>query len=263
MLSDISNFHPSFAVVVAMELILALTMTSAQAREFTSSSGQKLEAEIVYVVGQTVTVEKTDKTRVSIPVKRFSSADRKFIADWQKENRGRVPDHLKDKKPRMVFKVSNGKTNRDDDRRSGYVDEHKQNVCITVTMENKDAVYPVTAAKLTVMVLGTDPETRHNAVVFRQEFDGIDLPLNEEQVAQAKSFELWYDDRGAMYGHKYKGYIVFLQDSDGKILAESCIPSTAAKRLENACKLMVGDIYDRMYNKLGTTSVKESVQNLK
>ena len=244
-------------------LAMALLVPVVLAREFTSSTGQKLEAEVVYVVGQSVTIEKTDKTRVSIPINRFSAADRNFIADWQEKNRATVPDHLKDKKPRMIFNVSNGKTNRDDDRRSSYVDEHKQNVCITVTMENRDAVYPVSGAKLTVMVLGTDPETKRNAVVYRQEFEKIELPLNEEQVAQARSFELWYDDRGAMYGHKYKGYVVFLEDGEGKVLAEACIPSTAAKRLENARKLKVGDIYDRMYNKLGTISVKESVQNLK
>lgn len=256
--------YPSILIaMVSVELALALALATADARQFTSSTGQKLEAEIVYVVGQSVTIERTDKTRVSIPINRFSAADRKFIADWQEKNKATVPEHLKDKKPRMVFNVSNGKTNRDDDRRSGYVDEHMQNVCITVTMENKDAVYPVTAAKLTVMVLGTDPETKRNAVVYRQEFEKIGLPLNEEQVAQARSFELWYDDRGAMYGHKYKGYIVFLQDNEGKVLAEACIPSTAAKRLENARKLKVGDIYDRMYAKLGTISVKESVQNLK
>jgi hypothetical protein len=258
-----ANHPPIVAVVIAVELLLALLFTTAEAREFTSSTGQKLEAEIIYVVGQSVTIEKADKTRVSIPIKRFSAADRKYIADWQEKNRATVPDHLKDKTPRMVFTVSNGKTNRDDDRRSGYVDEHRQNVCITVTMENKDAVYPVVGSKLTVMVLGTDPETKRNAVVYRQEFEKIDLPLNQEQVAQARSFELWYDDRGAMYGHKYKGYIVFLEDGTGKVLAEACIPGTAAKRLDNARKLKVGDIYDRMYNKLGTTSVKESVQNLK
>lgn len=256
--------YPSILIaVVSVELVLALAFPSAEAREFISSTGQKLEAEIVYVVGQSVTIEKADKTRVSIPINRFSAADRKFIADWQEKNKATVPEHLKDKMPRMVFNVSNGKTNRDDDRRSGFVDEKKQNVRITVTMENKDAVYPISGAKLTVMVLGTDPETKRNAVVYRQEFKKLDLPLNEEQVAQARSFELWYDDRGAMYGHKYKGYIVFLEDGEGKVLAEACIPGTAAKRIENARKLKVGDIYDRMYNKLGTTSVKESVQNLK
>ena len=259
----IAKYPSPVLAIVATQMALVLAFPSAKAREFTSSTGQELEAEIVYVVGQSVTIEKSDKTRVSIPINRFSAADRNYIADWQKENKGKVPDHLKDKKPRMVFTVSNGKTNRDDDRRSGFVDEHKQNVCITVTMENKDAVYPVVGAKLTVMVLGTDPETKFNAVVFRQEFKKIDLPLNEEQVAKSKSFELWYDDRGAMYGHKYKGYIVFLEDGQGKILAEACIPGTAGKRIENARKLKVGDVYDRMYNKKGTTSVKESVQNMK
>ncbi|MEM9280527.1 MAG: hypothetical protein AAGA96_01755 [Verrucomicrobiota bacterium] len=249
--------------IVAVGLAaISLTHVSS-AREFTSTTGQKIQAEITFVSGENVTLVRADGQQFEVPANRFSEADQAYIAEWAEANRGKVPEHLKNKLPRMTMRVSNGKTSKDADQFTGYVDENKQKVRITAVMENYDAIYPIVDAKLTMMVFGESPETRKRAIVYKQEFKEIDLPLNEEKTYEGQGFELWYDDYGAMYGHKYEGYAVFLEDPEGKILHEVTIPSTAAKYLENLKKLKTGDVYDRGYAKSGTVSLDKSVKPLK
>ena len=249
-------------------LILAVVAASTfsyqdvTARDFTSSSGQKMQAEVYSVSGESVTLARSDGKQFSVPISRFSAEDQVYIKKWAEENKGKVPAHLKDKKPRMTLRISTGKTSKDDDQISGFVDERKQKVQLTATMENNDAVYPITGAKLTMMVFGESPETGDNAVVYWQQFNDIELPLNEEQSLVGKGFELWYDDRGAMYGFKYKGYLVFLEDPEGKILHETSIPGTASKNLENARKLKAGDVYNREYKSAGSVSLNRAVKNM-
>lgn len=68
---------------------------------------------------------------------------------------------------------------------------------------------------------------------------------------------------GAMYGFGYKGYLVFLEDPEGKILHETSIPITAAKHLENARKLKAGEVYDRDYRRQGSVSLSRAVKNMR
>lgn len=252
-------------VLVAVVLLIAFISGSfleGFAREFTSSTGQKIVAEIVLVSGETVTLKRPNGKIVDVPLKRFSDEDQKFILEWKKENKGKVPEHLKNKKPRMEIRVSTGKTSKEDDQFSGFIDEHKQKVRMKVSLENQDSVYPIQNAKLTILVLGRSPETGDDAVVYKKQFSGIDLPLSEKKTFEGNQFELWYDDRGAMYGHKYKGYIVFLEDPTGKILVEATIPGPAEKYLEAAKKLNAGEVYDKSYKRKYDISLDKSVKGL-
>ena len=233
-----------------------------EAREFTSSSGKVLVADIVFVTGNTATLKRADGKTVDVPLKLFSEDDQKFILEWKEKNKGKIPEHLKNKKPRMGFRVTTGKTSKKDDQISGYIDEHKQKMHIKVALENQDTVYPISDAKLTILVIGKSPESGKEAIVYKKQFSGINLPINEEKVFEGDKFELWYDDRGAMYGHKYKGYITFLEDPSGKILGEATIPGTAAKYLEAAKKLKTGDVIDKQYTSKYTVRLDKSVKGL-
>ena len=82
----------------------------------------------------------------------------------------------------MGFKVTTGKTSKKDDQISGYIDEHKQKLHIKVSLENQDTVYPISDAKLTILVIGKSPESGKEAIVYKKQFSGINLPINEEKV---------------------------------------------------------------------------------
>ncbi|MEM9018551.1 MAG: SHD1 domain-containing protein [Verrucomicrobiota bacterium] len=244
-------------------LLSVLLQTEATARSFKSTSGQTIEAEILSVSGDMVTLTRSDGKTFNVPADRFSLDDQQYIKKWQEENKGKVPAHLKDKLPRMTMRISTGKTSKDDDQIAGYIDERKQKVQLSATMENNDAIYPISGAKLTMMVFGESPETGDKAVVYWQEFKDIELPLNEVRSWEGKGFELWYDDRGAMYGYKYEGYLAFLEDPEGKILHATSIPGTAAKSIEEARKLRAGDVYDRSYKKGKKVSLDRAVKNMR
>ncbi len=233
------------------------------ARDFTSSTGQKIVAELVFVSGDNVTLKRPDGKTVGVPMNRFSDEDQKYILEWKKNNKGKVPEHLKNKKPRMDMRVSTGKTLKDDDKISGYIDEHKQKIHIKVSLENQDTVYPIVDAKLTILVIGRSPESGNDAIVYKKQFTKIELPLSEKKSYNGSPFELWYDDRGAMYGHKYRGYIVFLEDPNGKILSEVTIPGSAEKYLEAAKKLKEGDVFDKRYIKKDSVRLDKSVRGVK
>jgi hypothetical protein len=250
-------------ILVRTLLMMVLVSSSLSAREFISSEGQKIEAEIILVSSDDlVSLKRADGVPFSVPLDRFSEADQKHILEWKEANKDTVPAHLKDAMPRMVIRVSTGKTNKSDEQLSGYLDEHKQKVRIGVVLENKDAVYPIANAKLTMMVFGTSPESKADAVVYREEISSIDLPLNIEKTFEGKAFELWYDDKGAMYGHKFKGYAVFLEDPQGKILAEVTIPGPAANYLAEIKSLKVGDVFDGKYKKTSSARLDQSVKGL-
>ena len=63
----------------------------AEAREFTSSSGKVLIADIVFVAGNTATLKRPDGKTVDVPLKMFSEDDQKFILEGRKRIREKFP----------------------------------------------------------------------------------------------------------------------------------------------------------------------------
>lgn len=230
-------------------------------RVFESKDGQEIVASILAVSAGQVYLERSDGKTFTVSIDRFSAVDVAFINKWAEQNKGVVPPHLKNKKPRIRIGVSSGKTNKADDQISGYIDERKQKMKFVVTLENNDAVYPVSETTVTLLVAGRGAKTGKNAIVYKQVFDKVALPLNHKVVLKADPFELWYDDKGsAMYGYKYKGYFVFVQDPQGKFLAEATIPSAAARYLDAIQKLKAGDLYDRSYASTDNVSMSKAVK---
>ena len=71
-------------------LMLSLTVCAAanlSAREFTDSQGRKLEADIVSVAGDQVTLKRTADGRVfTLPVKTFNTDDQKAMTEFARAN---------------------------------------------------------------------------------------------------------------------------------------------------------------------------------
>ncbi len=240
---------------------VALAVGEDEPRVFTSTDGTEVVGTIVSVIGETVQLKRTDGKTFNVPINRFSATDGEYIKRWKEENKGRVPAHLQNKKPRLRLAVSSGKTNKEDDQISGYVDERKQKMGFKITIENEDPVYPIPEATVTLLVMG-EGERRERAVVYQKVFEGVALPKNEEKLLAADRFELWYDHEGsAQYGFKYKGYLLWVTAPDGKILGEAVIPSTASRYLDAIQKLNEGDVVDNRFVKTGSASLSNTVKN--
>ncbi|MEM1294177.1 MAG: hypothetical protein AAGH89_02360 [Verrucomicrobiota bacterium] len=234
---------------------------SAEPREFTSTDGAKILAEVEFVSDGKVSLQRNDGRSFTVPVTRFSPEDQLYIQKWKEENKGKVPPHLKDKKPRINMRVSTGaRSSKDDDKESGFVNEQKKKVALKAVVVNEDAVYPIDTVNVAFMIWGRSPETRKNVVVHRQDFQNEKLPLNITREFQGESLEIWFDDIGAMYGHQYKGYFIYIADQSGKILAEKTIPSSANKYMDAIKELKAGDAFDSKYVKTGKESVSKTVR---
>ncbi len=245
----------------AMVFLLGLGASLvAEPMTLTSKDGKTIAATILSVTGDNVQLKRADGVTFNVPVNRFDPNTQMAITKWQEENKGKVPPHLRDKKPRMDIRVNTGRTSRDGDQFSGFIDERKQKIAFKIELENQDAVYPIDTVNVTLLVVGESPITRQDAVVYKEVFKGVKLPLNEDVTINAKPFELWYDDEGAMYGHKYEGYFVLVQDAEGKVLGEKTIPSSAAKYIDAIKTLNAGDTLGRGFSKAGTTSLSGSVK---
>lgn len=249
-----------WAGCMALAASLGWAGLQAEQREFKSTEGTSITAELLYVDGAEAMLRRSDGRTFNVPVNRFSVEDQVYIKQWMEENKGMVPPHLRDKKPRLFLDVTSGKTNRKGDQISGYVDERKQDLAFAITLENQDSVYPIPKAIVTLWIIGESPESRDNAVVHKQVFRDVALPFSIRKTLEAQPFQLWYDDEGAMYGFKYDGYFVIVQDPDGKILAEATIPSSAAKYLEEIQQLEAGDVFNSRYKKFETTTLSDSVK---
>lgn len=70
---------------LTINLFLALCFVApGLAREFTDATGRKIEAELVSVKGDDVTIKRAGN-EFTLPIAKFSEADQTFIRDWAKE----------------------------------------------------------------------------------------------------------------------------------------------------------------------------------
>lgn len=250
-----------FGFVIGSLLLQLVGTLFAAPREFTSTDGATILAEVQFVADGKVSLQRSDGRSFTVPVTRFSPEDQLYIQKWQEENKGKVPPHLKDKKPRINMRVSTGaRSSKEDDKESGFVNEQKKKVALKAVVVNEDAVYPIDTVNVTFMIWGRSPETRENVVVHRQDFPNEKLPLNITREFQGESLEIWFDDIGAMYGHEYKGYFIYIADPSGKILAEKNIPSSANKYMDAVKELKAGDVFNNKYEKKGQESVSRTVR---
>jgi len=82
-------------------LLVLLSVSTLQARTWTSITGQTAEAELVKVEGDTIVVKMADGRTASFPIARLSEADQAFI----KEHGGNVPATPRAPAPKPVASV--------------------------------------------------------------------------------------------------------------------------------------------------------------
>lgn len=254
---------PFLSILATWFLSAAFVTADEKLREFKSTSGSAIKARIMLVKGDKVTIERGDGKRFTVPTDSFSASDVKYISEWKELYKDKVPPIYEKRIPRVDVDVSTGKTNREDDQFSGYVDEHKQLLAYKLKFTNQDSKYPISNASVTLLVFGSEVATGDRAVVYKQVIQNVRMPFAKEIEIEADPFELWYDDRGAMYGFKYKGYAVYVKEPSGKLLCATSIPSSASSNVIALEKLDAGSIYGSGYIDKGKTSVTRSVKKLK
>ncbi len=69
-----------FLTIAALALLPAVP---SRAREFTSADGRRIEAEVVAVKGETVTIRRSDGKDYTLGLALFSPADQTYLRSWK------------------------------------------------------------------------------------------------------------------------------------------------------------------------------------
>ncbi|MEM7145927.1 MAG: hypothetical protein AAF591_12390 [Verrucomicrobiota bacterium] len=231
--------HLAWAIS-ALILFLAVPILHlhAEFREFTGATGQTMTAQLVSVSGDQVTLKRENGTTVTTKAAVFSEADQEYIKEWQNE---RQKSYI----PRLSYEVNTGKSNREADDLGG--DYWRQTFEFVVSISNDERDFDLENAKGSLIVIGKHVAQSDNLkVINRQDFD-VNILSGQTLTFRAKKFDSTYIDIDyARSGHKYNGYILVIQNADGKIIATESAPDTYGRFSANALKLKSGDLCNRM-----------------
>ncbi|MEM1297539.1 MAG: hypothetical protein AAGH89_19385 [Verrucomicrobiota bacterium] len=239
--------------------VLCLPLTGfAQERKFTSNDGKTIEATLIDTQPEQVQLKLPEGRKVWVPRSRFDEASIKYIEEWESSPSMRAKAVLGDRLPKLGISVVNGGSQKRDDKEAGYVDERKRNIHFRVSILNEERGFKLENAKATLFIHGESMNTGRNVVVHKKVWDNLTLDFQQKRDLDAGAFELWYDDRGAVYGFKYDGYFLIVQDMEGKVIATKSIPSSAAKYAEQILKFGEGSAFDRSYRSSTTESLSQA-----
>ncbi|WP_411847057.1 SHD1 domain-containing protein [Roseibacillus persicicus] len=77
-----------------LPLLLLATSLTAEVRTWTSQAGSKIEAEVVEVAGDKVTLKRSDGKEITAPIASLSEADQKFLREYSQAEKASPPDNL-------------------------------------------------------------------------------------------------------------------------------------------------------------------------
>jgi hypothetical protein len=225
-------------------------------RTFRNADGSStIQASVLSVKGDNVELKRSDGKSFVLPINRLSVDDALYLKEWRQQH----PDNLDatpapQGTPRVTLAVYTGKTSKKDDQISGFLDEKKQKLSFGVELENEDRSLSKVTVGGVLLVFGESMDTGRGTVVYKEVLPMTELALYKPVRLEAKPFELWYDDEGAVYGFKYTGYVVVIKDAKGTMVAEKTIPGSANRYLKNVLKLEAGDEFNKDYEKVDQVS---------
>ncbi len=227
-------------------LLLVPRFCFAEYREFKSSDGRVLKAELVSATETAITIRNERGTLFrDVPLEKFSAADHAFIRQWLKEQaqqRDQAEIH-RDARIRLTF--SKGKD--DDFNEYGDIDDRVVSFSPAVIIESQEHEVTYTEVTGTIVVIGRGHLQRDlYAILNRQEFI-MDIPYRETSRWQGKDFSCSYDpDYG---GFEYGGYLVVLRDRSGKIVYSKASKTALERAAEAVLKAKKRTGYDSSFSR--------------
>ncbi len=188
-------------------------MTS-HSREFTSTDGKKINAEIVTATEDEV-VLKMGAREFRIPIARLSEPDRKHISEWR-------TTALKNKIPKLKVEIYSGKSDRRD--KNDSYDDRTGSFQFKVKITNEEIHYQLSDATAKLVVIGEDCDNSKVYGVMQTNSFKVSAEPGKTFEWQGKPFHFEYDDDPPTHGVKYYGYVLQLKNSSGKVIYENAIP---------------------------------------
>ena len=218
---------------------------SIESREFTSTDGKKINAEVQKVTTDAVVLTRGN-SNFTVPLTRLSKADRAFLKKWaEKEKKNRIP--------KVDIKINSNKRDR---REQNAYEDRKGEFKFEVFIENEERSFDIEKATGTLIVLGKYfYEEDEGIVMERKEFKNVNILEGKSIKLEGSLVKFEYDKDGYQHGQKYEGYLFVLKTANGKVI--KTVGSTS--RVENSSALLLklknGDRFnERTFAKTNSTT---------
>lgn len=263
---------PSCHRLLALVALLATAhpvYSIAEMRAFQDASGRTIQGEIISVNGDAVRLRRADGRTFLHPLSIFSPEDQTFIRNGSGGGKSVASPPTPEKKtqaPASVTEPKNVSTGSQpylleprvrigkSDRISKIemFDNRALRLSVGVDIANKHPTRELRGGKGTLIIMGRSViELREYGVLGREEFP-VDVPVKTPFHFEGKDIASEYDDKGgsSRFGYTYSGYILVLQDSEGKIIHTAASPGGNARFAEKALSLKPMTYLDREFELL-------------
>ncbi|NCG08686.1 MAG: hypothetical protein GWO81_03840 [Verrucomicrobia bacterium] len=206
-------YVPQFLVVIY--LLSGGLLLAEGYREFRSTDGMRIEAELMEASQTAITIRRQDgKVFKEVPLERFCSEDRRYVNQWLAQEKERInnADISADSKVKLLF--LKGK----DDEMNNYGDIDDRIVKfepeVVLTSEEKLVTYPDVEGTIVVVGQGIIEDEQYT-ILSKQNFSITVLPKQKSRW-EGEAFECRYDP--GYGGFEYGGYLLVLRNRDGRIV---------------------------------------------
>lgn len=216
--------------------VAALHVPVADGREFKSTDGKVINADIVNVRGTDVVLSMAGKS-FTVPISRFSAADQEYIAQWKAQA---AENHV----PRLRVEVNSGKSDRSD--KADCFDDRKGSFEFTIKVKNEEIDFDLKGAKAYLSVIGEDAENKGRFGVMQKSSFEVSVTPGGTFEWRGDKVSYKFDDSPPSYwGVSYAGYVLQIKNAKGKVIFENAIPQAFEKKVEDVLKFGVSDAFDR------------------
>ncbi|MDF1737575.1 MAG: hypothetical protein P1U86_00335 [Verrucomicrobiales bacterium] len=221
-----NSFRKQLKVIILLITIghAVVSPPTAAGREFTSTDGKKIEAQVLKVTPDAVVLERGG-SNFTVPLERLTKADQTYLKKWAENER-------KNRIPKVDIKINSNKRDR---REQNAYEDRVGEFKFEIFIDNEERAFDIKKASGTLIVLGKYLYEKGEGIVMeRKEFKDITIPDGEAIKLEGNLIKFEYDKSGYTHGQKYDGYLFVLRTGNGKVI--KTIGSTS--RVENASALI-------------------------
>ena len=146
---------------------------------------------------------------------------------------------------RFEIDFASGKRNQKNNYND--IDDRTYTLSPEIKIANKDADASTAAGTATIILFGRPALYRGDlCVLYNESVEFPAVPPFRETEIEGKKIEFGYDDtpNGEMYGARYTGYALILEDEEGAVIFRKAVPEKYAKfTVEQLKGLEVGVLY--------------------
>lgn len=226
-------------LAVACILIGFIFSASAELRIWTSRKGDTIEAEFVSIIGTKAVLKTTEGKVLKIPMSGLSAADKKYLADS-------IP-------PTIAIDVDVDK-NEEKMHDSGYSVSKKETVSCSVKLKktSREACNREFTAHAFVFAESLRDDSKKIIIYKEYKFNFKSTAMTSFSTGSAsvQNYKSDSSQSNGKYGAEYHGYLVFVEDDKGNIIAVQSNQTTYEKNIARIKGNKVDTRFDKNYKKL-------------